>query len=299
MVKNKVSILMNGHNAARYLRSAISSIYSQSYEHWELIYIDNSSDDNTREIINEFDNRIKYVETNEKLPLGRARNYGLNYCDGEYLAFLDTDDVWLDDKLQKQVEVFQQNESLGLCYGGFNIINENGEIIKTSCKNGIKIEKVDSLIHSYDINMQTVMIRNSKKFSFNEDFEFAEDYEAFLKVVCQKKALRLGTVLANYRIHNTNISRLLKRKWAGELRDSINSLQEFSKGKISSNAIAKGYAKADYYEARFELEDNNNNFLASKLLLKNGLIDFRYLILGLIALMPRHLWLRLHRLKML
>ena len=90
----KISILMNAYNAELYLEEAINSIYNQTFNDWEIIFIDNCSIDQTCKIAQSYDNRLKYFKTNENIPLGAARNFGLNFVSGKYLTFLDTDDVW-------------------------------------------------------------------------------------------------------------------------------------------------------------------------------------------------------------
>ena len=94
---------MNCRNGDKFLRQAISSVYVQTYKNWEIVFVDNLSTDKTYQIIKEYDLKLRYFKTNEVLGLGQARNFGLSKCDGKYIAFLDTDDVWLPSKLCRQV----------------------------------------------------------------------------------------------------------------------------------------------------------------------------------------------------
>ena len=124
-----VSIIMNCYNSEQYLKEAIDSIYSQTYQNWEIIFWDNASTDNSSNIANSYDNRVKYYLALETVSLGKARNFALEKVSGEYIAFLDCDDVYSPDKLQKQVKLMH-NKNYAMCYGSVIIINERGKEIK-------------------------------------------------------------------------------------------------------------------------------------------------------------------------
>ena len=126
----KVSILMNGYNAQKYLKEAIDSVYAQTFNDWEIIFIDNCSTDDTAKIVSNYDSKIKYYKTKKNILLGAARNYGLQYCNGEYIAFLDTDDIWLSHKLDTQIKAMDKNKDFHLSYGGVIYINDKGNQIK-------------------------------------------------------------------------------------------------------------------------------------------------------------------------
>ena len=102
-----VSIIMNCHNGQEFLEEAIKSVLSQKYQNWELIFWDNFSTDNSKKILQEFsDERIKYFKSNKFTNLYEARNLAIEKSKGEYIGFLDTDDLWATDKLQKQIDFF-------------------------------------------------------------------------------------------------------------------------------------------------------------------------------------------------
>ena len=106
MNKPLVSIIMNCYNGERYLHEALESIINQTYKNWELIFWDNLSTDNSKKIFQNFkDERFKYFLAKEHTVLYEARNLALKEVSGEFIAFLDTDDIWFPDKLLKQVKV--------------------------------------------------------------------------------------------------------------------------------------------------------------------------------------------------
>jgi glycosyltransferase involved in cell wall biosynthesis len=136
--KQLVSIIMNCYNSDRFLREAIESVYKQTYPNWEIIFWDNASTDDSANIAKSYDDRIKYHLAPETTPLGEARNLALKKASGEYIAFLDCDDVYMADKLEQQVGLMQ-SKGYVMCYGSVAIIDENGKLIK---KDIVKIKVV-------------------------------------------------------------------------------------------------------------------------------------------------------------
>src|SRR5882757_4082321 len=107
-----VSVIMPAYNAEKYIAEAINSVKQQTYTAWELIVIDDGSTDNTAAIIKKYagtDNRIMYTYQANG-GQGKARNNGLKKATGEYVAFLDADDLWIPEKLNTQVEIMHANK---------------------------------------------------------------------------------------------------------------------------------------------------------------------------------------------
>jgi glycosyltransferase involved in cell wall biosynthesis len=124
----KISAIIITFNRADFLKKAIESVLNQTNPNFELLILDNSSTDNTEEIVKSFrDKRVRYIK-HQPLNISQARNLGLKESKGDYIAFLDDDDEWLPEKLEKELEIFNQgNGKLGLAYGGFIRIDENGK----------------------------------------------------------------------------------------------------------------------------------------------------------------------------
>ena len=122
-----VSIIMNCYNSDKYLKEAIESVYSQDYSNWEIIFWDNASNDNSANIAQSFDSKLKYFCADETVPLYEARNLAFDKCKGSLIAFLDCDDIWLDNKLSNQIEFFKAGSKV--VYGKYE--DKNGERKKT------------------------------------------------------------------------------------------------------------------------------------------------------------------------
>ena len=95
-----VSIIMNCYNSDRFLNEAIDSVYSQTYQNWEIIFWDNASTDTSAIIAKSYDERVKYHFESKTTSLGKARNLAVKKASGKYIAFLDCDDLWLPQKRQ-------------------------------------------------------------------------------------------------------------------------------------------------------------------------------------------------------
>ncbi|MCM1138667.1 MAG: glycosyltransferase [Muribaculum sp.] len=155
-----VSIITPCYNAERVISQAIESVLSQTYQNWEMIIVDDCSTDGSADIIKKYakqDDRIKYLRTEKasgspSLP----RNMGIDNAKGDYVAFLDSDDLWLPNKLEKQVEFMSKNKA-SISYSYYEKMSWNGErnnrLIKTSSKSTYK-----SLLKSNTIPCLTSMI---------------------------------------------------------------------------------------------------------------------------------------------
>ena len=121
----KVSVIMNFYNGEEYLNHSIRSLISQTYNNWELIFWDNHSNDNSKNIVQSFkDSRIKYFFSKKYQSLHVARNQALKKCKGNYIAFLDTDDFWDKSKLNTQLKELEKKNAVML-YSNCWLLNEN------------------------------------------------------------------------------------------------------------------------------------------------------------------------------
>ena len=124
--KKLVSIILNCYNGEKYLQQALNSIEKQSYKNWELIFWDNRSTDNSKNIFKSFKNKkFKYYISKKHTSLYKARNLAIKKSRGQFISFIDADDLWEKNKLKKQVELFLRNKQVSLIYSNLWIQNEN------------------------------------------------------------------------------------------------------------------------------------------------------------------------------
>jgi glycosyltransferase involved in cell wall biosynthesis len=287
----KVSILMNGYNSEKFLRSAINSVYAQTFTDWEIIFIDNCSTDSTKEIVDSYNNKIKYHKTKDNLNLGSARNYGLSYCSADYLAFLDTDDIWFENKLEMQMKVM--DEDTAVVYSSVITIDCNSKALRKT--HVTTNPNFYSLLRRYDINMQSVIINlKLANVEFNEKLSYCPDFDLFMNLAAKNlKFKTISTPLVKYRIHDNSLSSKTNNIQLQEVSIVIQTLKEkypnlyFNYECLFNNAIdqtkhlikAKFFLKKEcFYKAASEF------FFLAK-------FNPKYLVVSMVLFFPVVNWL--------
>jgi glycosyltransferase involved in cell wall biosynthesis len=183
-----VSVVIPTYNRAHLIGKAIQSVFNQSYQDFEIIIVDDGSTDNTEEIVKKFnDFRINYFFHKFNQGISAARNTGIKACQGKYIAFLDSDDEWLPEKLDKQMKIFE-DESLevGVIYTGNYYIDEKSKEIKKvniPKKKGYIYE--DLLKAEVGLNVSTVLVRKEcfKKVGlFDKRIPTHEDLDMWIRI---------------------------------------------------------------------------------------------------------------------
>ena len=231
-----VSVIMNCYNGEAYLDESIKSVLSQTYENWELIFWDNKSQDKSAEIFKGYkDKRFKYFFANEHTSLYKARNLAIEKSKGDFIAFLDTDDLWDKNKLELQIHHFS-NPEVGVVFGNFCVIKKNMKKKKLYTNKKLSRGMIyDDLIKNYNIGTLTTVIRKNfylkLKEKFDERFSIIGDFDLFLRLskLCVFESIQ--TPLAYYRLHGKNLSILRKEKeidelemWMRENKDNLSNL---------------------------------------------------------------------------
>lgn len=209
-----ISVVMPNYNYGQFIEESICSVLNQTYKNLELIIIDNYSDDNTDEIISKIsDNRMKVYKFNNNGVIAASRNFGISKCSGDIVAFIDSDDIWLPNKLEKQLSCFSDDKIV--CVGtNFIPIGET-----QYCKYRIPVDK-NEMYHDFTYNdivlcnpviNSSVLIKRNKLTELdcldeNPYFRCIEDWELWLRVSRMGTIRILNQELIKYRIHN-NVSR--------------------------------------------------------------------------------------------
>ena len=129
-----VSVVIPSYNSGKFISETLKSVSSQTYEEIEIIVVDDCSTDNTIEIIKKHnDPRLVLIQLEKNKGVANARNVGIANSKGTYIAFVDSDDVWIKDKLKKQIKIMEQYHAL-LSYTAYEIIDETNKNIKQKCK---------------------------------------------------------------------------------------------------------------------------------------------------------------------
>ena len=215
-MKNKeplISIIINCFNGEKFLNECLNSILKQSYKNYEVIFWDNQSTDKSKLIfLNIKDNRFKYFSDNDHVTLYGARNKALKVTNGKYIAFLDVDDMWYPDKLEKQVTVMEKNSEIGFCYSGFKFLSEESKRLNSAYDNRkLKSGYICShLIKNYNVGILTLMVNKSvvikNRIKFDERFTIMGDLDFVLRLSRISIGIPIKRDLAIYRNHLENLS---------------------------------------------------------------------------------------------
>lgn len=237
----KVSVIMNCFNSERYLKEAIDSIYSQKYKNWEIIFFDNASTDKSGEIAKSYDERLKYFKIDKTIPLGSARNMAIEKATGEYITFLDCDDIWLPQKLEKQIEIFEKNPDFDFSYTNYFILKNNNKI-KALKGNQPQGNVFEQFLNQYPIAILTTMIRRKALDGldslFDKNLNLAEEYDVFMRLLYRVKAFYVSEPSAVYRIHSNMTSMKLRESTTEEL---LYCIEKFKK---TFNNFEKDYSES-------------------------------------------------------
>ena len=246
----KVSIIMNCYNGEKFLKTSINSLINQSYKNFEIIFYDNKSTDNSINIIKSFKNkRIRIFSSKKKLKLYKARNSAIKKAKGKYLTFLDTDDIWNRDKLQRQMDVIDQNKLIKIIYTNYNILKQKKKLKYQRFNYALPSGKITKeLINNYTIGIATVLIKKElfDKFKFDETYDIIGDFDLMIKLSWNNKIHVIQKPLATYRIHGSNLSTKRYDLYSSELKRWIfKNKKKFEKKGFSLRPIRYSLLKIE------------------------------------------------------
>ncbi len=208
-MENLVSVIMPSYNTAKFIPESINSVLSQTYTNWELIIVDDCSSDNTDEVVKPFlsDGRIKYLKNEKNSGAAVSRNYALREANGRYIAFLDSDDLWEKEKLEKQI-AFMEKNGYAFSYTDYIIIDENSEPVGQSVTGPKKITEHGMYNYCW-LGCLTVMYDTQTVGLIQiEDIKKNNDYAMWLKICKKANCYLLKENLGRYRKRSGSISNL-------------------------------------------------------------------------------------------
>ena len=252
-----ISIIMNCYNGEAFLNEAINSITKQTFENWELIFFDNNSIDKSEKIAKSFkDSRIKYFKSDRLLNLYDARNLAVKKTNGDYISFLDTDDMWTKDKLEKQINFIKKNSNYKILYSNYYVLKNNEKKImyKNELPSGFITQK---LLDFYGIGINTAFIDKSifEQYNFKEDLNIIGDFDFFIQT---SKKFQIGYIsdpLTFYRIHENSFTKKNYKMYINELS---NWIRENEKTLLKNNYSLK---KQKFYVIKLKIKSFLGRFL--------------------------------------
>jgi len=212
-----ISVVMPAYNAEKYINQAVRSVLGQTYSNIELIIIDDSSKDNTFEIMRGYadsDTRVRIYRNSKNCGVSYTRNFGVSVSNGDWIAFIDSDDVWTKEKLEKQLAYINCNPEAKIIFTGSSFIDENDQPIG----NGYCLMVPDKinfreLLKQNLISCSSVLVRKEclQKFKMMND-DIHEDFAVWLRILKDEGyAIGINEPLLRYRMSgNSKSSNKLK-----------------------------------------------------------------------------------------
>ena len=238
------TVVIPTYNHADFLFNALQSVLNQTYQNFEVIVIDNNSEDNTVEVVSNFnDSRIKLHKINNNGVIASSRNLGIEKASNEWIAFLDSDDIWYPNKLSKVKKCLQKNNSYDvLSTNEYKVYQDSsrkkilsyGPLYKDSYKHLLIYG--NRLSPSATVVRKSFLQKNSIKFNENIDFITVEDYDFWLQLAFHKANFKfIHSVQGEYLVHGFNNSsreQIHKKNEIYLLEHHIFDFQKFTNNKI-------------------------------------------------------------------
>ena len=235
-MRPKVSVIIPTYNRDNYLYSAVKSVLNQTFEDFEIIVVDDASTDNTKQIIDKFDDkRIRYIRHKENKGGSAARNTGIKLSKGKFIAFLDDDDLWMPSKLEKQLDHINKNLEIDAVYTGAWRINKSGKIIRCNFPSLRGNIFPDILMKNCVGSCSMVLVRKecfNRIGLFDENLSAGQDWDMWIRLAKHYQFDYVNEPLVLYRVHEKRIStnpyahmqatKLLFKKFSTDLNTSVN-----------------------------------------------------------------------------
>jgi glycosyltransferase involved in cell wall biosynthesis len=206
MIDGLVSVIMPSWNTGKFIAESIKSVIDQTYRDWELIIVDDCSTDNTDEVVNSFrDKRIKYLKNKKNLGAAMTRNRALREARGEWIAFLDSDDVWAPEKLEKMIK-FMKGSNYSFAYHEYEKIDEDSKPLNIYVSGPEVVTK--KKMYNYGYPGCLTFMYNAKEMGLIQikDIKKNNDYAILLKLCKKADCYLLKENLAKYRVRKKSIS---------------------------------------------------------------------------------------------
>lgn len=219
----KVSVVIPTYNYAHFLREAIESVLAQTFRDFEVIVVDDGSTDNTPEVVAQFGDRVQYIRQANQGP-NAARNTGVLAARGEFIALLDADDLWLPDKLSRQVALADTRPEAGLIYSGMLLFDsESGAVIGyhplARCREGWVLR---DLYMYHFVPSPTPLIRREvfeQVGIFDETAIGPDDWDLLMRIAAHYQFAFVPDFLAMYRVHASVAGSKSIETYAAEMLD--------------------------------------------------------------------------------
>jgi len=249
-----VSVIMPAYNREKFIAESIESTLSQTYENFELIIIDDGSKDQTVAIAKKYldDPRVSIIENPKNMGIASTRNRAIRSAKGEYIAMLDSDDIWIDkEKLRKQIEFLETHTDHAMIGGGIVYIDVNGARLKTMIFPSRDSDIRKTILRRNQFAQSTLLCRTEALIHtglYSTRFMISDDYDLWLRIGRRWKFANMNDVVTGYRIHGGNITHKKRLTAAREMLEIVRSnASNYPHPKLG---LIKAYARVVYSYAR-------------------------------------------------
>lgn len=207
-----ISIIIPTYNCEKFVEQALQSVFNQTCKDFEIIVVDDGSTDETKMVLAPYMNKIRY-EYKSNGGVASARNYGLSLAQGDYIAFLDADDVYKPGKLEKQLRLFQNDPAIDVVYNDVEVADEHLQYISTLKSEGAYEAKEDFfcmlLVRQIVPGPASIMLKREcidRGIQYPEQYKNAEDYQFIIDLASHYQFKYLAEPLYIYRRHSGNLT---------------------------------------------------------------------------------------------
>lgn len=232
--KPKVSVVMPVYNQEKFIEESVQSILSQNFEDFEFIIIDDGSTDSTFEILKSInDKRIKLIKKISNLGHNIARNEGMEIANGIYICAMDSDDISLPYRIQKQFDFMESNKQYGICGSFVKIIGSNQILTAPHNHDEIKVWSLCNIMFRHPTIFIRKKLLKKHNLQYNKAYRYAADYDLLVKATHVFPVTNIQEVLLEYRKHPEQISTANKNEQGIVVRKTIINQLTYFKQKIS------------------------------------------------------------------
>jgi len=265
-----VSVIIPVYNRLEYISEAIESVLAQTYKDYEIIIVNDGSSVNVEKVLSPYRNTVKYFHQNH-LGTAAARNNGINHSSGEYIAFLDDDDLFESEKLEKQVKKLEADPNLGFVFSDFYYFEtknpERKKIHSTKLSNVSRDEFANSYFIHHDLAVSSFLVRRKSIESiglFDHNFDVNEDVDLWMRLFLNDQGEYSNYPSTKIRVDGPRVSKnriFINRNLIENLKKILDNNPEFAK-KLGT-AADKKIIKLHYLLGR-ALFENHEIYLAQK-----------------------------------
>lgn len=209
----RVSVIIPTYNSAPYLKQAVDSVLAQTFQDYEVIVIDDGSTDDTESLMNSYGSPVRYIRQSNG-GVAVARNRGIDESLGEYVAFLDADDVWLPGKLELQIAALDQSPDAGVCYADFFIVAPDLTVRSRVSMPQQDTTLSDLLLRGNVVGTPSTVVCHRERIKqaggFDRAFSYGADWEMWIRLASATEFIHVKEPLILYRQHDSNMSRNIR-----------------------------------------------------------------------------------------